>query len=40
MWLPPQIKDPVVQHALTRKSVAYFGDVNLVTGTLVRARAL
>jgi len=36
MWLPPQIKDPVLQHAPTRKSVACFGAVNLATGTFVR----
>ncbi len=36
MWVPPEIKDPVLQHAPTRKSVACFGAVNLATGTLVR----
>ena len=35
MWVPPEIKDPVLQHAPTRKSVACFGAVNLATGTFV-----
>jgi len=25
MWIPPEIKDPVLLHAPTRKSVGYFG---------------
>ena len=37
MWVPPEIKDPVLLHAPTRKSVACFGAVNLRTGTFVRA---
>jgi len=37
MWVPPQIKDPVLFHAPTRKSVACFGAVSLSTGKLVRA---
>ncbi|MGA7823974.1 MAG: IS630 family transposase [Steroidobacteraceae bacterium] len=36
MWVPPEIKDPVLQHAPTRKSVACFGAVNLASGTFVR----
>jgi hypothetical protein len=36
MWLAPEIKDPVLQHAPTRKSVACFGAVNLATGTFMR----
>jgi transposase len=36
MWLPPEIKDPIFQHAPTRKSVACFGAVSLVTGQFVR----
>ena len=37
MWVPPQIKDPVLFHAPTRKSVACFGAVSLSTGKFVRA---
>jgi transposase len=37
MWVPPEIRDPVMLHAPTRKSVACFGAVNLATGRLVRA---
>jgi transposase len=37
MWIPPEIKDPVLQHAPTRKSVACFGAVSLSTGKFVRA---
>jgi transposase len=36
MWVAPEIKDPVLQHAPTRKSVACFGAVNLSTGVFVR----
>ena len=36
MWVAPEIKDPVLQHAPTRKSVACFGAVNLGNGVLVR----
>ena len=36
MWVAPEIKDPVLQHASTRKSVACFGAVNLGTGVFVR----
>jgi hypothetical protein len=35
MWVPPEIKDPVLLHAPTRKSVACFGAVSLRTGTFV-----
>jgi transposase len=37
MWVPPEIKDPVLLHAPTRKSVACFGSVNLRTGKFVRS---
>ena len=37
MWVPPEIKDPVLQHAPTRKSVACFGAVSLSTGKFVRS---
>lgn len=36
MWVPPEIKDPILQHAPTRKSVACFGAVSLGTGQFVR----
>jgi transposase len=36
MWVPPEIKDPILLHAPTRKSIACFGAVNLGTGQLVR----
>jgi len=37
MWVPPEVKDPVLMHAPTRKSVACFGAVSLDTGKFVRA---
>jgi len=37
MWVPPEIRDPVLLHAPTRKSVACFGAVSLSTGRFVRA---
>lgn len=37
MWVPPEVKDPVLLHASTRKSDACFGAVSLRTGTFVRA---
>jgi transposase len=36
MWIPTEIKDPVLLHAPTRRSVACFGAVNLRTGQFVR----
>ena len=32
MWVPPQVKDPVLEHAPTCKSMACFGAVSLETG--------
>jgi transposase len=32
MWIAPEIKDPVLTHAPTRKSIACFGAVSLETG--------
>lgn len=32
MWVPPEVKDPVLTHAPTRKSIACFGAVSLATG--------
>jgi transposase len=39
MWIPPEDKDPVVLHAPTRKSVAFFGGVRIRDGRLVRHKA-
>jgi hypothetical protein len=36
MWVPPEIKDPILQHAPTRKSAACFGAVSLSSGQFVR----
>ncbi|MFZ6771001.1 IS630 family transposase [Undibacterium sp. Di26W] len=36
MWVPPEVKDPILRHAPTRKSVACFGAVSLSTGKFVR----
>jgi len=38
MWVPPEITDPVLLHAPTRKSVACFGAVSVRTGKFVRSR--
>jgi len=38
MWVPPEVKDPVLLHAPTRKSVGYFGAVRLRDGRLVFRR--
>ena len=35
MWIPPEIKDPVLLHAPTRKSVGYFAAVRLRDGRFV-----
>jgi transposase len=35
MWVPPEIKDPVLLHAPTRQSVGYFGAVRLRDGRFV-----
>lgn len=37
MWVPAETKDPVLQHAPTRKSVACFGAVQCRRGKLVTA---
>lgn len=37
MWVPPEVRDPILLHAPTRKSIACFGAVNLSTGCFVRA---
>jgi len=38
MWIPPEIHDPVLLHAPTRKGVGYFGAVRLRDGRLVTRR--
>jgi len=35
MWVLPEEKDPIVQHAPTRKSVAFFGGVRVNDGRFV-----
>ena len=40
MWIPPEVKDPVLQHHPTRKSVGYFGAVRLRDGKFIFAREL
>jgi transposase len=37
MWVPPEVRDPVLLHAPTRKSVACFGAVSLRTGKFIRS---
>jgi transposase len=39
MWVPPEDVDPVILHAPTRKSVAFFGAVRSSDGLLVTQRA-
>lgn len=38
MWIPPEIKDPVLLHHPGRKSVGYFGAVRLRDGKFVYKR--
>ena len=38
LWVPPEVADPVCQHAPTRKSISFFGAVRLADGKLVRSR--
>ena len=35
MWVPAELKDPILLHAPTRKSVGYFGAVRLRDGKLL-----
>jgi transposase len=39
MWVPPEEKDPVLLHAPTRKSIALFGAVQILSGKLVTMTA-
>ncbi len=32
MWVPPEVKEPILLHSPTRKSVGYFGAVRLRDG--------
>jgi transposase len=38
MWVPPEIKDPILYHHPTRKSVGYFAAVRLRDGRLLIRR--
>ena len=38
MWIPPEVKDPIVLHHPTRKSVGYFGAVRLWEGRFIFTR--
>ena len=38
MWVPPEVRDPVLLHHPTRKSVGYFGAVRLRDGRFVYRR--
>lgn len=38
MWIPPEVKDPVLFHEPTRKSVGYLGAVRLRDGKFIRRR--
>src|ERR1700751_3026983 len=38
MWVPPEVKEPVLLHAPTRKSIGYFGAVRLRDGKFIYAR--
>lgn len=38
MWIPPEVKDPTLQHHPGRKSVGYFGAVRLRDGKFVYRR--
>ena len=38
MWVPPECKDPIIEHAPTRKSISYFGAVRLRDGKLIMSK--
>lgn len=38
MWVPPEVHDPILLHAPTRKSVCYFGAVRLRDGKFLFSR--
>ena len=35
MWIPPEVKDPVLLHHPTRKKIGYFGAVRLCDGSFI-----
>lgn len=38
MWVPPEVGDPILRHAPTRKSVCYFGAVRVRDGKFLFSR--
>src|SRR5215212_10241903 len=38
LWVPPEVADPILLHAPTRKSVCYFGAVRLRDGKFIFSR--
>ena len=38
MWVPPEVRDPVLYHAGTHRSVGYWGAVRLRDGKLIYRR--
>ena len=38
LWVPPEVKDPIVAHSPTRRHVGYFGAVRLRDGRFVFQR--
>jgi len=38
MWVPPEVKDPVLLHHPTRKGIGYFGAVRIRDGKFVYSR--
>src|SRR5215471_17713610 len=38
MWVPPEVKDPILYHHPTRRSVGYFGAVRLRDGKFLYRR--
>jgi len=38
MWVPPEVRDPVLLHHPTRRSVGYFGAVRLRDGKFLAVR--
>src|SRR5262252_9439194 len=40
MWVPPEIKDPILYHHPTRRSAGYFGAVRLRDGQFLYRREM
>src|SRR5580693_5546470 len=38
MWVPPEVRDPILLHAWTHKSVGYWGAVRLRDGKMIYRR--